>query len=174
MRYNHGIIINDFSSPVLSICWMNPRGQAFNFIFLYDYFTRPAENQCQLRYWIDANSVALFDYGIWHLLFNDRLRDPVCADCISTSSCKRTLGAPQVIESSEIWIGVLLVALCNNRPTCFFFFLVFQSSFCRNNFSPFFVWFFLLRKLGFGTENQAAIKSAGYGGPLTFDFIWAL
>jgi len=153
---------------VLSICWMNPRGQAFNFIFLYDYFTRPAENQCQLRYWIDANSVALFDYGIWHLLFNDRLRDPVRADCISTSSCKRTLGAPQVIESSEIWIGVLLVALCNNRPTCFFFvFWFFNPLFVAIIFSLFCLVFFI-EEIGFWNRKSGSNQKCGIRRPLDF------
>ena len=139
MRYNHGIIINDFSSPVLSICWMNPRGQAFNFIFLYDYFTSPAENQCQLRYWIDANSVALFDYGIWHLLFNDRLRPWLYLNQQLQTHARRSTTYRELRDLNWCFAGSSATI---DQRVSFFFFLVFQSSFCRHNFSPFFIWFF--------------------------------
>ena len=164
MRYNHGIIINDFSSPVLSICWMNPRGQAFNFIFLYDYFTSPAENQCQLRYWIDANSVALFDYGIWHLLFNDRLRPWLYLNQQLQTHARRSTTYRELRDLNWCFAGSSATI---DQRVSFFFFWFFNPLFVAIIFLPFLFGFFI-EEIGFWNRKSGSNQKCGIRRPLDF------
>jgi hypothetical protein len=146
----------------LSSCWMHTgSGLFFNFFL----FTSPRENQCQLRYWIDANSVELW---LWHLalFFNDRSRDPVRADYPKQLQHARR----STSYRSEIRNGVgsrtidrRLFFLCSfvypPNSRLFLSLLIF--------FRPF---IFLLRKFGL---EQRKIKQQSRGGrrwPVSLDF----
>lgn len=140
--------------------------QGPGFLKFFFLFTSPRENQCQLRYWIDANSVELW---LWHLalFFNDRSRDPVRADYPKQLQHARR----STSYRSEIRNGAGSRTI-DRRLFFFFFSFVYPPN--SRLFLSLLIFFrpfiFLLRKFGL---EQRKIRQQSRGGrrwPVSLDF----